>query len=179
MKKFNLRSLIFTAWLLTTVFFSTVSAQEEPLSNDAPKQNPNQARRPNLLAELNLSPDQIQQIRRINREKQPLIREARQRVKEANSSLDKAIYADVADETEIQNRLKEAQTAQAEFHKIRSLTEYAVRKILNPDQLIKFREVRRRFADRIDGFQNQRNNRPLGAPGQKLINRQRKMRQSN
>jgi len=178
MKKFNLLSLIFTA-LLLTFFFSTVSAQEESPSSLAPKQNLNQARRPNLLAELDLSPDQIRQIRLINREKQPLIREAKQRVEEANRNLDAAIYSDVADEAGIKIRLKEEQTARAELSKLKALTEYEVRKTLNPAQLVKFREVRERFRERMENFPKQRNNRPLGAPGQRLLNRQRKLRQSN
>jgi len=178
MKKLNLLTLVFTG-LLLSVCFSTVSAQPELPPSDAPNQNLNRKPRPNLLAELNLSPEQIQQIRRINREKQPLIREAQQRVREANRNLDAAIYADVGDETEIQSRLKEAQTAQAEVSKIRFLTEYAVRKVLNPDQLVKFREVRERFKERMESQPKKTEDRPLNAPNRRLINRVRKMRQSN
>ena len=178
MKKFNLQSLIFTAALLTFCF-SNVGAQEESASSETPKQNLKQTRRPNLLAELDLSPDQIRQIRRINREKQLLIRQAKQRVAEADRNLDQAIYSDVADENQIKIRLKEEQAARAELSKLKALTEYEVRKTLNLDQLAKFREVRERFRDRMENTPKQRGSRPLAAPGHRLVNRQRKSRQSN
>lgn len=179
MKKFNLLSLVPAIFALT-VFFAPVRAQEtSAASNQMRQPNFKLTRRPNLLAELDLSPDQIRQIRRINRDKQPLIREAKQRVETANRKLDAAIYADTADETEIQSRLKEEQTARAELSKIKALTEYEVRKILNSEQLVKFREVRERFKTRLETFPKQQNNRPPGAPVQNLFKRQRKLRQNN
>lgn len=175
MKKYNYKTLIFTI-LLLTVFFSAVKAQDEmPPENVAP-QNSNQARRPNLLTELDLSPNQIQQIRRINADKRPLVREAQQKWREANRRLDQAIYADNADETEIQVRLKDAQAAQAELIKIRSATEFAVRQILTPDQLVKFRDIRRRFMERMENLPKRLKNRSLNAPNRELLNRQRRLR---
>ena len=178
MKKLNLIALIFAA-LLLTVSFSTARAQDETPAEDAPKQNFNKPNRPNLLAELDLSKDQIQQIRRINADKKPLMRNAQQKVREANRSLDQAIYADNADETEINARLKDVQTAQAEVSKIRSMTEYSVRKVLTPEQLVRFREVRQRFMERMENVPNIQKNRSLNAPNQRLINRQRRMRPNN
>jgi len=177
MKKLNFKSLIYALFLLT-VSFSTAKAQDETPTEAAP-QNFNQARRPNLLTELDLSQNQIRQIRRINADKRSLLRDAQQKMREANRALDQAIYADNADETEIQTRLKDAQLAQAEVTKIRSATEFAVRKVLNPDQLIKFREIRQRFIERMENNQNGRQNRPGNAPIQKLLNRGRRQRPIN
>lgn len=174
MKKINFSILMFVVMLIS-VSFATVKAQDE----NAPTQTTDKKERPSLLSELDLSPDQIQQIRRINREKQPLVRAARLRMKEANSALDKAIYDDSADESVIQTRLKEAQIAQAEFTKIRSLTEYAVRKILLPEQLVKFREVRLRFMSKIEDRANQMRNRRSNTPNQKFNNRLRKLPPNN
>lgn len=178
MKKLNYTALIF-AGLLLTVSFSTVKAQDEMPPNDVPQQDFNQSRRPNLLAELDLSPNQIQQIRRINREIQPLMREAQQTLRGAKRSLDQAIYADNANETEVQNRLKNVQNAQVEIIKIRSTTEFAVRKVLTPEQLVKFREVRQRFMERMENSLKERKNRSLNTPEQRLINRQRRLRNNN
>lgn len=175
MKKYNYKNLIFTI-LLLTASFSVVKAQNEALPEDAAAQNLRQARRPNLLAELDLSQNQIQQIRRINADQRPLVREAQQKWREANRRLDQAIYADNADETEIQARLKDAQFAQAELIKIRSATEFAVRQVLTPDQLVKFRDIRRTFMERIENLPKQLNNRRLNAPNQRLRNRQRRLR---
>lgn len=174
MKKLGCISFILTI-LLVVVSFSAVMAQDEMPPEDAPP-NYNQARRPNLLAELDLSQNQIQQIRRINADKRPLVREAQQKWREANRRLDQAIYADNADETEIKARLKDAQIAQAELIKIRSTTEFAVRQILTPDQLVKFREIRQNFKERMENFPKPLKNRPLNAPNQRLLNRQRRLR---
>jgi len=174
MKKFNFLTLIF-AGLLLAFSFSPVQAQEEP----APNQNFDKKPRPNLLAELGLSPDQIQQIRRVNREKQPLMREAQQNLRVANRNLDQAIYADSVDETSIQAKLKEVQLAQAEVFKIRSMTELAVRRILTPEQLVKFREIRQNFMEKIENRKNQQRNRPLNNPNRQFNNRQRKLRPNN
>ena len=173
MRKFNYTVL---AILLTAFAFSTVRAQDET-PTDTPPQNFNQQRRPNLLAELDLTKNQIQEIRRINQDSKSKRQEAHQRVIEAQKALDRAIYADSADEAEIQTLLKNFQTAQAEVFKIKAMTEFAVRNILTPEQLVKFREIRQRFMERMENFKPQ-NNRPLNAPNQKLLNR-RRLRNNN
>jgi Spy/CpxP family protein refolding chaperone len=178
MKKFNLIALIFSICLLM-VSFSTARAQSEMPSDNEPKQNQNKPNRPNLLAELDLTIDQIQQIRRINSDKRPLMREAQQKVREANRNLDQAIYSDSSDETEIQARLKDVQLAQAEISKLRAMTEYAVRKVLTPAQLSKFRELRLRFIENLENRVEQRRNRPLKNQNQRLNNRQRDFRPIN
>ena len=154
MKKSNFAILIWTG-LLMVFSLSTTQAQEEMPSPDVSKQNFNQKPRPNLLAELNLSENQIRQIRRVNQESKLKRLEAHQRVKEAQKALDQAIYADTADETEIQTRLKNLQLAQAEIIKLRSMTEFAVRKLLTPEQLVKFREVRVKFMEDAENRFNQ------------------------
>lgn len=174
MKKLNFLSLVFAAFILTLTF-STVKAQDEP-PPDAPKQQFNKPSRPNLLRELGLTQEQRQQIRRLNDDKKPLMHEAQMRLHEANRNLDQAIYADNVNETEVQARLKEVQIAQAEVIKIRSLTELAVRKILTPEQLAKFREIRRQFAERIENRQEQLKNRMTDAPNRRRNNRQNALR---
>jgi Spy/CpxP family protein refolding chaperone len=94
MKKSNFAALILTG-LLIVFSFSPARAQEEK-PPDAPKQNFNRKSRPNLLAELDLSENQIRQIRRVNQESKLKRLEAHQRVREAQKALDQAIYADAA-----------------------------------------------------------------------------------
>ena len=178
MKKFNYTTLILAA-LLIAFSFSITRAQEEPSSPDEPKPNFNQKPRPNLLAELNLSQTQIQQIRRINQASKIKRQEAHQLVREAQRALDQAIYADAADEVEIQNRLKNLQSAQAEVIKLRSLTEYAVRKVLTPEQLVRFREVRQRFMEAAEENRlNQPDKRPFNQ-NRRFNNRLRRPRQND
>lgn len=156
--------------------FTSMNAQNiQPTDNSEPRQNG--ARRPNLLMELDLSPSQIQQIRRINADVKLARRDAQQRLREANRSLDLAIYADNADETEIQTRLKEVHAAQNEVLKIRAETEYAVRKVLTAEQLVRFREIRQQFLERMQNQPKQPNVRPLNAPKRNLMNRIRRQQQ--
>ena len=174
MKNLKIFNLIFTFALLT-FSFSVVSAQDESPA-DSPKPQFDRPHRPNLLQELGLSQEQMQEIKRLNADKKPIIREAQARLRQANRNLDEAIYADNIAETEIQARVKEVQIAQAEVIKIRSLTELAVRKILTPEQLTKFREMRRRFAERMENRQYQRGNPTNEIPGRRRNNRQNSLR---
>ena len=101
--------------------------------------------RGNLLRQLGLSREQIEQIRRIQGERGPEIRDAQRRFRQANRALDEAIYADDVNETEVQARLRDVQTAQAEVQRLRYLNELAVRRVLTSEQLVRFRELRDRF----------------------------------
>jgi Spy/CpxP family protein refolding chaperone len=158
MNKFNLFSFLLVC-LLSLLSFSTARAQEEMPPVDAPQKEFNRpAPRPNLLRELGLTPEQIQQIKQLNSDRKPLMMDAQRRVREATRNLDRAIYADALNETEIAARLKDLQNAQAEIARLRSSDELKVRKILTPEQLVKFRELRQRFAGARENFGNRRNN---------------------
>ncbi len=104
--------------------------------------------RPNLLQELGLNRNQVQQIKRINSERGPQTQIARKRLDDANLALDEAIYGDTYNESEIQARLKEAQSAQSELNRIRTFTETAIRNMLTPEQLVRFRKLRNDFKAR-------------------------------
>lgn len=126
--------------------------------------------RPNLMRELGLSPEQIQTMRRLNAEGKPLEMEARRRFEDANRELNIAIYGDSISEENVQTRLKAFQAAQAELARIKFSNELAVRKLLTPDQLVKFRELRRRFADVRENM-DKRRGEPSGQPGLRRLRR--------
>ncbi|HEX9960372.1 MAG TPA: periplasmic heavy metal sensor [Pyrinomonadaceae bacterium] len=153
MRKFRLFSLIMTLFVFGFVVAETKAQDEMPPDEQRPPME-RQRRRPNLLEELNLSREQIQQIRRINQARRPLMQEAQMRFRQANRALDEAIYADSPNETDVQARMKEVQLAQAEVIKIRTTSELAIRKVLTPEQLVKFRELRERFMRRMQNRQN-------------------------
>ncbi len=132
---------------------------ESPRPADRQPQDP----RGNALRQLGLSQEQVQQIRRITVERRPIMEAAQLRFREANKALDAAIYADQVNEHDIDECLKAVQLAQAETAKVRSMNELAVRKILTPDQLIRFRELRRRFDQARETFEmNRQMNRDGG-----------------
>ncbi len=157
MKKTNLTILLFSAIFLL-FSFSAGNAQNEFDDDPPPPQNEPDIRQ-NLLRELGLTQDQVRQIRIINAQRKPLMQEAQKRLRLANRDIDQAIYADAVDEIDLQLKLKEVQTAQAEVFKIRAMSEYEVRKILTPEQLVKFRDLRERFANRRNENQQRRQNR--------------------
>jgi len=134
-----------------------VTAQDGPPPDEASQFAP---QRPNLLEHLGLSQDQIRQIRIMNRDRKPLMDAAQQRLRKANRALDMAIYGDALDETAVQARLKEFQSAQGEVAGLRFRSELALRKILTPDQLVRFRDLRARLAQARQDQQQQR-----GQPG--------------
>ena len=129
------------------MLFSLATAKAQRLDDRPPKDN---FRPQQILRELGLSKEQIQQIRQIHEEKRQQMETAQMRLRDANRSLDQAIYADAVNEADIQARLKEVQTAQSEVIKIRNMTELAVRKVLTPEQLAKFRDVREKFIKRME-----------------------------
>ncbi len=152
--------------------FTNVKAQETP-QND----NPNQAVRPfKILQELGLNREQIQQIRRINQERKPIMQEAQMRWRRANRDLDIAIYADDSTEEQIKELTKTAQIAQAELLKERTLTEYLIRKVLTPEQLVKFRQLREQIRRRVENMKNQ--NKQMDEP-QRPINRFQQRKNQN
>ena len=139
---------------LFLVFVSAVAAmaagayaQEGPPPGEEPQNERADDRRPSLLAELGLSPEQLGQIRQMNQERRPAIRDARLKMGEAARNLDMAIYADVVNDADVKSRLKEFQAAEAELSRLRFESELAVRKILTPEQLVRFRELRGKFAE--------------------------------
>lgn len=117
---------------------------EQPPKNDAGA----------LLTSLNLTPEQLSQMRIIRQETERVGRPLTQRVRQARRALDQAIYSDNADESLIELRARELAQAQAEATRLRALTELRVRRVLTPEQLGKLREMRRQA--QIEQRQNRR-----------------------
>lgn len=177
MRRFNFLMIVFASWLMF-FSFSTAKGQDE-VPPGAPNREAERPNRPNLLAELGLSIEQREQIRRVNTEKKPMMRNAQQRLREANRNLDQAIYADNLEETEIQARLKNVQTAQADLIKIRVANELAVRKILTVEQLAKFRALREQFAQMLENDRDNPQKSSLQNLKRGMRMRQNRMRPNN
>lgn len=168
MKKFGLIRIA-AAIVFLNLALANVSAQENS-REDASLPPPAGV---TLLRELDLTNAQIRQIRDINRQRQPANRAARERLLGANNALDEAVYADDFDEAEVEMRLREVQTAQAEMMRNRIATETAIRRILTPAQLVRFRELRAVYGRQTENRQNRVQNQRRKLPLRRLGNRRR------
>jgi Spy/CpxP family protein refolding chaperone len=135
-------------------------------SQDAkPEASPEQPRQPNLLQQLGLTPEQVAQVKQINQQRKPLMEEAQRRMRDANKALDAAIYADNVDETDVRAKLEEVQRAQSELARQRFTNELAIRKVLTPDQLVRFRDMRQRFELAREDMQQRRKEKMVNGIG--------------
>jgi periplasmic protein CpxP/Spy len=154
----SLSPKFFLVFVAFTAFANGTTAQDGPPPMQEQRRSIDE--RTNLLAQLELSPEQVQQLRRLNSEHRPMMNAAQKRVRDANRELDMAIYADSVSDDLVHSKVKTFQEAQAEVNRLRFTNELAIRKILTLQQLVRFREMRRRFAE-TRGPQN----RPRGGAG--------------
>lgn len=129
--------------------------------------------RPNLLQELNLSKDQIQQLRVINREWNPRRQNAQRAFRLAQRDLDESIYENEVDEATINRKKDAVKSAHDELINTQTTMQTMIRKILTNQQLAKFKQLRQQFAQKgqekpINRPVNQRQNQPV-RPLQKRI----------
>ena len=124
-----------------------------------PQNPPPNDERPNILAQLGLSQEQVRAFRKANQEHRPLMDAAQKRLREANRDLDIAIYSDTVSEEVFQVKLRAFQEAQGEVTRLRFQNELTIRKLLTPEQLNLFREIRRRFAAARDFMQQRQQQR--------------------
>ncbi|MEZ5347034.1 MAG: Spy/CpxP family protein refolding chaperone [Pyrinomonadaceae bacterium] len=140
-------TFIFAAFIIGLFAGSVFSQARQQFTNDLDDGPPN-ANRNQVMRELGLSRDQLIEIRRINQETRPQKEAAGEKFREAKNALDIAVYADNVDETEVREKLRAVSEAQAEMTRINTFHELQVRKVLTIEQLKKFREFRKKFAER-------------------------------
>lgn len=167
-------AVIFGIVILSSYAFAQDEPIEPPVAKDDRARPPaSQDLRANMLDRLGLTAEQVGRLRKMNVERRPKMEMARMRLAEANRLLDEAIYADTFDRNLFDTRLRDVQNAQNEILKLRFESELAVRQILTPEQLAKFREMRDRYdvllhspppMRGIPGPRRDRMNRPIGPP---------------
>ena len=141
--------------LLAMLAFGSASAlfaqgNLQPVDDRPSPEERGEMKRPNLLRTLGLSRAQMMQVRRVNQARKPQVDAAQGRLRDANRALDEAIYADNFDQSSFDSRLKELQAAQADLARLRFTSEMNIRKILTPEQLARFRDLRRRYVPPSD-----------------------------
>ncbi|MBA3805673.1 MAG: Spy/CpxP family protein refolding chaperone [Acidobacteria bacterium] len=139
------------------------AAQQPPQSEPAQGTGARGGRGRDPLRELNLTFDQLQQIRAIREQNRDELRAIRQRLAEAFRALDEAVYSDNVNDALIEERARELGAAQAAVSRARALTELKIRRVLTPEQLNTLRAMRQqaRAEGRKTGREDGLNARPL------------------
>lgn len=159
------RAAAFVAFLLLVCAAATPAQtpadDSQPPSPEGRARPRREAAAPDLVRALNLSPEQRAEIARIRREVGPQTRAANQRVRRARLALEEAVYAPAADESLIEQRAAEVAAAEGARARLRAQTELRIRRLLTPDQLDAFRELRlRALAEQRQRRQSRRPARP-------------------
>jgi len=123
---------------------------------------PRQQDAQDLIAQLNLTPEQREKIRAIRQETKNERAAINQRLKQANLALQQALESDSPDEVLVEQRLRDAAAAQADATRMRVLTEVRIRRVLTPEQLGTLRLLRQQAAAarREQRIENQGSRRP-------------------
>jgi Spy/CpxP family protein refolding chaperone len=149
--------------VLTVVFLlATTAVSQDRYQNTQPNEmSPNAAT--DLIEQLHLTPEQRQKIRAIREQSKEMRSAIRQRLVESNLALEQALDADNLDETLIEQRLKEASTAQVASIRMRIQTELSIRRVLNPDQIATLRSLRQQARGLKRGANQNQGQNPQGA----------------
>ncbi|HET7112134.1 MAG TPA: periplasmic heavy metal sensor, partial [Pyrinomonadaceae bacterium] len=127
--------------LLVLSFAVSAMAQDPPAPPAPPPADP--------IQQLNLSPEQRQQIRRLTEETRQERQTTNVRLRQANAALDQALDADPIDENLIEQRINEVAAAQAAQTRMRAHMELRIRRLLDPEQIATLRRLRLQLRDVI------------------------------
>jgi Spy/CpxP family protein refolding chaperone len=185
------RWISFAVLLLLAGAFAQATAQTatpQQGQTDPAQMRANQA--PDL-AQLNLTPEQIQKWRAINTELKEGQQAANLRLRQARRALAEAIESPTTNEELIKQRAKEVSEEQAATTQLQALRQARILQMLTPEQRTKLREIRQQnmatrrpnnqqlprngLGRRQDGLPRNANSAaPLGPRQRKLIRQQQK-----
>lgn len=186
--------LVLTLLAVPVVFIATASGYgQEAQQQQQPPVSQQGALAGDPVRQLNLTPEQREQIRAIREQNKAERAAINQRVSEANHALEEALDSDNPDETIVEQRVRDVAAAQAAAMRMRILTEVRIRRVLTAEQRNILRTLRqqahefrrerllngaderqRRREERSRTWQNQRNG--LGPAFPRQGDSQRKQR---
>ena len=138
--KQNRKQMVLLAVLMVVgVISASAQTPQPPATAPLPSQ---QMANGDPIRQLNLSPEQREQIRLIreaNREQRATVG---QRLRQSNRALQEVVETDNPDEAILEQRLKEVAAAQAEVMRLRILSEVKIRRVLTQEQRILLRSMR-------------------------------------
>lgn len=139
-------------------------------SSQDPQPNGPQPGGSDFLEQLRLTPEQRQKIRLIQRDSKDDRAAIALHLRQSNRALEDALDAETLDDTVIEQRMQAVAAAQAAQLRMRIQTEVKIRRVLNPEQLAVWHELRLKAADVMRGRQD---NRPLRQGAEELRPNQR------
>ena len=131
---------------------TAAAGQQRPLAGDP-------------IRQLNLTPEQREQIRTIREQNQKERAAINDRVRETNRALEVVLDSDSPEEAEVEQRMRDASAAQAAAMRMRILTEVRIRRVLTGEQRTLLRSLRQQ-AKQI------RRERTLDGPDERIMRRQ-------
>ena len=138
--KHTLQILTFMATLLFVGVSAAGQAMPPPAGPPMPPQGPFGG---DPIRQLNLTPEQREQIRLLreaNREERATIN---QRVRETNRALEEVLDTDSPDESVVEQRVREAAAAQAAAMRMRIISEVKIRRVLTAEQRVLLKSLRK------------------------------------
>ena len=138
------------------------TVQEQQPASPAPQQG---SLTGDPISQLNLTPEQREQIRTIRKQSQRERTAIQERVRETNRALEALLDSDSPEEAAVEQRMREASAAQADAMRMRILTEVRIRRVLTSEQRTLLRALRQQA--------NQtRRERPINGPEERLRRQQ-------
>src|SRR6266446_4855252 len=99
------------------------------------------------IRQLNLTPEQREQIRSIREQNKAERAGINERVRESNRALETELDSDNPDEAIVEQRVRDVAAAQAAAMRMRILTEIRIRRVLTPEQRIILRSLQLQVKD--------------------------------
>jgi Spy/CpxP family protein refolding chaperone len=122
--------------LAALVLFVTVPAGYGQATQQQPSGQEAQQGGGDLIRQLNLTPEQREQIRAIREQNKAERIAINERVREVNRALQAELDNDNPDEAVVEQRVRDLGNAQAAAMRMRILTEIRIRRVLSPEQRI-------------------------------------------
>jgi Spy/CpxP family protein refolding chaperone len=154
-------------WLAALVFFIAVPAIGQTVQPQETGSPGLQQRPPagDPIQQLNLTPEQREQIRTIRQQNQKERAAINERVRETSRALEVVLDSDSPEEAVVEQRMRDAAAAQAAAMRMRILTEVRIRQVLTAEQRTLLRALRQQA-------NQMRRERPLDGPDERVRRRQ-------
>lgn len=120
--------------LLPVISLPVTVASVSGQNSQQPSSTPDPQQGGDLIRQLNLTPEQREQIRSIRLNNSSERTAIKNQLEEANRALDEVLNSDTPDEAVVEQHLREVASAQAAAMRMRVLTEIRIRRVLTTDQ---------------------------------------------